>query len=1835
MDTLTDNSMGVINPTADASCENNSSFKQRRFFSLGKKPQTTYESQMQLWERQMKEAAKDASGEAKRVLQKARVRLRKERERSKKAYRLEAQGWIVPDADRFFKSLADKEVPTKIASLLDSFTAILNNPLSPFNDPLMGSISTTSVAKQAMNQVILDMARLFVSPSLKTFVVWVLDVAGRFGTTMFDMLGSVTSFISTIYNALPNGTFPQQDRQGTMEPQALDFCDGIDYAPFAVGAASLLALSIAGRTVIASKDLSAMMKKYADFGANLSKMRSGITAALELVKFFMTKTQEILLDLTTGGIPNVGFLKKAQELGIDFKEWLLEVDHLTDPTRAVLVKADHRTVDNIRKLNMKWREYVSAIAKNELSIPAALNIMLDRAHVRLKDLAKEIGTGPAQPFRKTPFNIWIYGEPGCGKSSLMAHLAHNILKEANSPYDEMKDLYTRSFSDPYWSGYFQQKVVLIDDILQSKLPIGNRSEAMEHISVVSNVAFTPSQAAVDLKGMAFVSDLIICTTNNPYPMPNEIACVGALHRRRNYLIQMQKIEGATVITQENIHDTRYNILNSIDNRVELEGLTYSQLVRMIAAAYVKFRASDDAMLSHRGFVLEDQGRDLPVELVCDAQPNVEWHGCHCGDYCWRSDWFCCVPIGHRAGGQVSIPHWTMADVEGLYDVESREEMLRWLIELEICEYPERNNSIFDWIQGPNPSDLTRHDWFMFSYLVRAGCLPVEFFNIMFEAGFDTQDWELLHYSEEELVGTYCLAHLYLQMQQEDRIQVLLRLAEADNKAVRAFISTYLEMRWPRRWETIEAQGYNKYEFLKPYLLELVMKDGAYTHASDCISLAIHEIYWNEFEWGFLEREASYAATTARIAKMIKKAEKARDHAALLRTHLEAQAGEISEQFVREHLYLDEKEDRLRARTDIGTVMLEDTTEMCKYYLAVLREPKERKSESAFRRAINAVFIDLNHGFVLMKEKMNELWSNAKTRGFLIYASGMALLIGAGLLIRCLTNKGEEIESEMTSADQVTMRPKKQVMRAEMIPSADAFTKSQKKVVMRSEGSEDPNAMDLVHQVLLPKALVWCKRGTKMMNGIRIADRLLLVPYHLVANCLPEDHISVYLGGTIHHSNLDGAVFRLLNKDGSQSDTAIVRLGASIMPAQNILRHFVSEDSLSSLVNTSAVLPTKYLTGNQVTDMLFDNLKADQFSCVDPNLELFEGTYPVGGEDYRMSMGFMYQANTSKGMCGAPLVALNTALRGKILGIHTAGFTSASMGFAHIVTKEKLERAIKEYGLESTPILLEPHDLIEEYSVDNSEQCFERATVVPEGNFSYIGTVPGKWKEQMPVKSQIIPSIIHDEVVPHVTEPSVLKPMDPRLDEPHSIIADAVEKFSEPIIPFVERDLDACVQHLGKKMDEWDAPGLKRRVLTEDEAINGVGDLARMNMITSSGLPFKKAKPVGAKGKRWQFQDLNESAKIGTTDPKYVVSDPNLRKYIDEGCERLKQGKRPRVLAADNLKDERRKLAKIRSGKTRSFSVMDTAFTILVRMYFGVFLTAMHAFRAKIPPAVGTDPCSPEWTQIYRYWKEISNFGFDGDFKNWDGKCDPQTMYKIVDAISDWYNDGPINRRARRVLVECIIHTPTLITNFIYVKHQGIPSGVPLTADLNSLVNWVYMMYCWRRIMRKVGKLEWLPLHVFDKKVRPKTYGDDNGSAVCPSALHIYNHNTVSAVFAEHGIEYTGADKSQNPPPYKPIEEMTFLKRGFKPHPNYPKFIQAPIELDTIHEKINWIRKGPDNIQALIDNCNDALREAYHVSCEYFTSLRGSINVALKKHRLPQISVEYADLDEHWLSQFIS
>jgi len=484
------------------------------------------------------------------------------------------------------------------------------------------------------------------------------------------------------------------------------------------------------------------------------------------------------------------------------------------------------------------------------------------------------------------------------------------------------------------------------------------------------------------------------------------------------------------------------------------------------------------------------------------------------------------------------------------------------------------------------------------------------------------------------------------------------------------------------------------------------------------------------------------------------------------------------------------------------------------------------------------------------------------------------------------------------------------------------------------------------------------------------------------------------------------------------------------------------------------------------------------------------------------------------------------------------------------------------------------------------------------------------------------------------------------EQRYSPINEGAKKFSERTKPFSKYNIEIAASLILTTLLCYVPRGVTKRILTVYEAVNGIpgAGFSRLNPKTSPGVPFKWWRPPGAQGKRYLFRCTDP---LSEESLEMFPKDAYLMKKQEEMHEQLLRGEQPFILAYSNLKDERRGLAKIRSGATRLFDCLPLHFNIECRRFFGAFIACMNQNCTQLPSAVGIDCTSPQWTSLYNRLNRFGGNVVAGDYKAWDGKLDPDVMERAADVISDWYDDGPIMKRARRIIIQMLIFLLTIYGNVVARKSQGIPSGTTLTADLNGLCNWFYMLIA----VLGIADAKKIKIDVarINDNMECTVYGDDHVWAPSSEYQKFFNFNAVQDFFKSHHINYTDALKRGGvQPDFMNLKnETSYLKRRWVPHFAFASRMLSPLDTDTIHEEINWVRRvsGPDAPRmAVLENINTAMHEAFHHGDVYFNDLKRKCNQAISQLRQEQLDAEghsdwsdithdYRTISSQWIETF--
>jgi hypothetical protein len=582
--------------------------------------------------------------------------------------------------------------------------------------------------------------------------------------------------------------------------------------------------------------------------------------------------------------------------------------------------------------------------------------------------------------------------------------------------------------------------------------------------------------------------------------------------------------------------------------------------------------------------------------------------------------------------------------------------------------------------------------------------------------------------------------------------------------------------------------------------------------------------------------------------------------------------------------------------------------------------------------------------------------------------------------------------------------------------------------------------------------------------------------------------------------------------------------------------------------------------------------------------------PFGGK-YEGSEIWQYNAKTVQGNCGSILV-VNFRDKVLIAGMHVAG--DAYTGNAEILDTLFVQNA-KDYFSRKTQGFATD-------AVFDDEEYFDATSDFDEG-FIFLGK--SKTAPFQTSTTEIRKGPFYEVLQPHTTEPAILKPSDPRLQEVVSPILKSVVRFGERIEPFKYSKLDAAFRIVKSFYSDLNVETFE--VYSHNDAINSTHTpyLEKLDLRTSAGYPWNCTR----KTKRDLIDNKNGVYAIRQELGDKLNTFENL---LD------KNTMFPYTLTT-TLKDERVPLAKIPIGKTRTFMNFPVEYTILMRRYFDSFINFETKYAREIGTTVGINIYSNNWDSIYQELKRF-DFHLDGDYKGFDGTIRPEFFEYYARLVNSFYNDKYTNHR--NLLVQGCCFAPIFILDKVYLKQKGNPSGSRLTTSFNSFVNRMYVV---------MSMLDVLPqgyhtVDFFKSNMKMYAHGDDHLIGFSKLLKNYWNGHILRDFMRGHNIEYTSSKKDQPLVEHCLLEECYYLKSHFV-FDKETKRIRCGLDKSVIQEMVSWQRDDDEESTRMI--LSTCLRYAYFWGSEYFNDIRNKLVEAAKVRKFHTKFPYYEDLDNEY------
>lgn len=634
--------------------------------------------------------------------------------------------------------------------------------------------------------------------------------------------------------------------------------------------------------------------------------------------------------------------------------------------------------------------------------------------------------------------------------------------------------------------------------------------------------------------------------------------------------------------------------------------------------------------------------------------------------------------------------------------------------------------------------------------------------------------------------------------------------------------------------------------------------------------------------------------------------------------------------------------------------------------------------------------------------------------------------------------------------------------------------------------------------------------------------------------------------------------RLKDVVDRRKDYLMIEFPRRVHQHRDIVSKFVTIADQGAVREPDHVCLTGYMPGEQV---VLHQSYSPKAKAVDGKITLMRGSDEVG----ELRHYWTYDIPSSEGYCGSIITAHDKRLPRKILGIHSGAITSGgqAMSFGQPVTRELLDRSFAAFDCmnEDSKIGMTVDDVEDVGEVHMS--LFGPILVPSEDMEGHM--VIGRLQsggEHRNVRTRIVPSPVHGVIDEPTTAPACLKPVmvDGKRVDPMDLarLKVAPRPNVEVDEELLQRAIDDVTEMVLTDVDLNDAKVMPFEIAAK--GIEGDDGYPPLNRKSSPGFGWPKTD-----GKREFFGE-----------DEWKLDHPLVKVKLEEALGKLEKGERLNAVFVDTLKDERRPLEKVKACKTRLFSAGEMIFTIVFRMYFMGFAAHMWRHKIDFESCVGINAFNMEWHKLAVLLQSKGKSVIAGDFANYDASLFPEVLWGAFDVVNVFFVSGGQTERqkkARLALWSDVVNSIHVNGTKVYMWSQGNPSGCPITALLNCIVHSILARYVYLDCAKRSDPRA-ADLSSYRKYVAHVNFGDDDVWNVSDEIVEWFNQQTLTEAFARIGMKYTDEMKSESVVKCRNLEDISFLKRGFRYCDILSRWV-APLALATIREMPMWRHLSTD------------------------------------------------------------
>jgi hypothetical protein len=311
------------------------------------------------------------------------------------------------------------------------------------------------------------------------------------------------------------------------------------FEPTTIAQSIIALLTVLGLGTSGGVDAKSVYSSIKGLGSTILAVKTVEQVFIAIINFLPDILQAIIAE----NIPSFGLYLKLSGDPI-FKNFITKTHELQDIGESELFYNSHN-FSSFLKFHTFIKNYITESenrkAKVDLLIPKIID-WYDAMYTK----ADNLGLLPGK--RNLPYVIWISGDPGIGKSTMVYSIASTLLKELLPEDMEVsseeinKYIFSHNTSNKYFDGYNNQPIFILNDYLQ----FSQENEEQWLIRFSDTIDCPLEVSSVDnidtgVKGeVRFTSRVIIITSNVTYLNNSAtVTNLEAFNRRRDMVIDMR------------------------------------------------------------------------------------------------------------------------------------------------------------------------------------------------------------------------------------------------------------------------------------------------------------------------------------------------------------------------------------------------------------------------------------------------------------------------------------------------------------------------------------------------------------------------------------------------------------------------------------------------------------------------------------------------------------------------------------------------------------------------------------------------------------------------------------------------------------------------------------------------------------------------------------------------------------------------------------------------------------------------------------------------------------------------------------------------------------------------------------------------------------------------------------------------------------------------------------------------------------------------------------------------------------------------------------------------